>query len=157
MVNVREASRLDADAISRLIIPVAEIQIAADFPQQGRNELLGGMTREAIGKNLLEGYRYYVAMDDQAPCGAIGMRGYSHVYHLFVAIDRQGDGVGRRLWERARDASLAEVRLKAFTVYSSLFAEPFYYRLGFRRSGEPKTRNGVTAVPMHFTMKEEKK
>lgn len=152
MITIREANRLDAQAISDLMVPVAASHIAADFPPEGRKELLGGMSSEAVGKNLQQGYRYYVAHDGKQLCGVIGMRGYSHVYHLFVTDDLQGQGVGRQLWEQASRASLAEVRLTEFTVYSSSFAEAFYQRMGFRRSGDAKTRKGVTAIPMRLVI-----
>lgn len=153
MITIRVANRLDAEAISQLILPVADSQIASDFASEGRDELLSGMTPKAVAGYMEQGYRYHLAFDDQSLCGVIGMRGYSHVYHLFVANDMQHQGIGRRLWERASAASLSDVRLTEFTVYSSRIAEPFYHSVGFRRTGDAKTRKGVTAIPMRLIIK----
>jgi GNAT superfamily N-acetyltransferase len=154
MITIREARRHDAAAISRLMVHVASAQISSGFSPEGQAELLGGMTPDAVYKKMQQGYRYHVAHDGEQLCGIIGMRGYSHVYHLFVATDQQGRGTGRRLWDRAYAASRAEVRVPAYTVYSSRYAENFYYRLGFRRTGDAQTRNGVTAIPMRLTIDE---
>ena len=150
MITIREANRHDATAISDLMVPVAKSQISSEFPLEGQTELLTGMTPDAVEKNMQQGYRYHVAFNGEQLCGIIGMRGYSHVYHLFVAADQQGLGTGRQLWDWVYTTSQAEVRLSQYTVYSSRYAENFYHRLGFRRTGDEKTRNGVTAIPMRL-------
>ncbi|NNM20948.1 MAG: GNAT family N-acetyltransferase [Gammaproteobacteria bacterium] len=148
--RIRGAMLAEAAAMSAAMTPVAEQQIAADFPRQGRDVLLGGMTPEALAANMLCGYRYYLAENADGIVGVIGMRGYSHLYHLFVTRSVQGNGVGRLLWLHARDASLAELQLRQFTVFSSAVAEGFYRQLGFYRTGNPKIKNGVTAIPMRL-------
>lgn len=153
MISIREAGPGDAAAISALMNPVAARQISADFPQEGKDSLHGGMTPSAVADNMLRGYRYFVASENQQFVGIIGMRGYSHIYHLFVAEDRQGRGIGRRLLQHARDMSLSEIELSAFTVFSSELAEDFYRRLGFERTGPTKTKRGVKAVPMRLILK----
>lgn len=157
VVRIREAGLADTVAISAMMTPVASRQIAADFPQQGRESLLGGMTPAALAENMLRGYRYHVAENDDAIVGVIGMRGYSHLYHLFVSQSVQGRGIGRLLWQHARDASLAELQLRQFTVFSSAIAEEFYRQLGFRRTGDPKTKNGVVAIPMRLDLPEQQR
>ena len=150
MITITEASRHDARAISRLMVPVAMSQISSEFPPEGQKELLSGMTPEAVEKNLLQGYRYFLAFDGKQPCGIIGMRGYSHIYHLFVAGNQQGRGIGRQLWDRVCATNRAEIRLSEYTVYSSRYAEKFYHQLGFRRTADEQTRHGVTAIPMRL-------
>ena len=152
MIRVRQANRKDAAVISELIVPVAKAQIAAEFSPEGEQELLSGMTPSAIEQNLLQGYRYFLAADDGRYCGVIGMRGYTYIYHLFVAEKWQRRGIARRLWARARQASMAEIRLSEFNVFSSRYAEGFYHRLGFRRTGNEQTRKGVTAIPMRLVI-----
>ena len=150
MITIRESGKDDATAISGLMIPVATAQIAAEFPPQGKELLLSGMQTEALRLKMTQGYRYFQAQGNDGLCGVIGMRGYSHVYHLFVASDHQGKGIARLLWERASQASLTEILLSEFTVFSSRVAEGFYHRMGFRRTGEELTRLGVTGIPMRL-------
>ncbi|MDH3646588.1 MAG: GNAT family N-acetyltransferase [Gammaproteobacteria bacterium] len=154
MITVKAAGRKDARAISELMVPVAKAQIAREFVAEGQEALLSGMTPAALEQNMLQGYPYYVAFDQEPLVGVIGMRGYSHVYHLFVAEEMQHQGVGRKLWDRASRDSLAAINLSEFTVYSSRYAEAFYHRLGFRRTGDEKERQGVIAIPMRLLLKE---
>ncbi|MBT8130882.1 MAG: GNAT family N-acetyltransferase [Gammaproteobacteria bacterium] len=151
-VIIRAATESDASAISRLIVPAAREQIAHEFAAEGRAALLAGMTPEAISKNMLQGYAYLVAEDVDGIVGVLGMRGYSHIYHLFVGSDRQRQGIASLLWQKARRQSLAAIRISEFTVYSSRVAEAFYYKLGFRRSGDEKERQGVIAIPMRVAL-----
>lgn len=152
MISIREAELADTSAMSEMMTPVAAAQIAVEFPQEGKDSLLGGMTPAALAENMSRGYRYYLALENGRITGVIGMRGYSHLYHLFVSQSGQGRGTGRLLWRHARDASLAELKLRQFTVFSSTIAEGFYRRLGFYRTGDPKTKDGSTAIPMRLDL-----
>jgi len=152
VITIRVADAKDISAISRLLIPVAEKQVAHEFGAEGTQALLGGMNPEAIANKMLCGYRYYLAIDSGRLVGVLGMRGYSHIYHLFVDEQAQGQGIGRLLFDTARQESLSEVSLSEFTVFSSHYAEEFYRTLGFRRTGDDKTKRGVTGVPMKLVL-----
>ena len=152
MTIIRLAGSEDIPAISRLLVDVATRHITHEFGAGGTAELRGGMQPAAIANRLLRGYRYHVALDEGTIVGVIGMRGYSHIYHLFVAEKAQRKGIGRLLWQRARQASQSEVPVMAFTVFSSRYAEAFYKSLGFRRTGAEQTRRGVTAIPMKLVI-----
>ncbi|NNF66615.1 MAG: GNAT family N-acetyltransferase [Gammaproteobacteria bacterium] len=149
---IRGATCNDAVEISRLIVPAASEQIAHEFGAEGRAALLAGMTPEAISKYMLQGYSYLLADDVDGIVGILGMRGYSHIYHLFVDRRRQRQGIASQLWREARRQSLAATRISEFTVYSSRVAEAFYYQLGFRRSGDEQEKQGVIAIPMRLAL-----
>src|SRR5690606_40652166 len=79
------------------------------------------------------GFDYHVAEVAGEIVGVVGMRDGSHVYHLFVAEEHQGRGLGRALWEHAKAECLRRGRPAAFTVNSSRGAVPIYERFGLDR------------------------
>nr|MBO2513883.1 hypothetical protein [Gammaproteobacteria bacterium] len=84
--------------------------------------------------------------------GVVGMRDGSHVYHLFVAEEHQGRGLGRVLREHAKAECLRRGRPAAFTVNSSRGAVPIYERFGFRIAAPEQEVEGVRFVPMRLEL-----
>lgn len=80
-----------------------------------------------------------VAVADGAPLGFLATED-DFVEQLFVAPERQGEGIGSRLLALARRRSPAGLRL--FTHRRNLRARAFYERRGFRI-----VRFGVSAPP----------
>jgi len=72
---------------------------------------------------------------------------------VFVAPDRAGQGLGRRMVEAAEDAARA-AGLARFRVRANANAEAFYARLGYRavERGEMPAGDGVT-LPAVFMVK----
>lgn len=88
---------------------------------------------------LIDAHDYRVAEDDDGPCGFVCLKtdpegNAGEVASLFVHPDRQGRGVGRRLWaaveQAAREKGLAALHLDADPA-----AEPFYRGLGLSTVG----------------------
>jgi hypothetical protein len=149
-VVIRAATINDAEDISLLIVPLAAKFIVHEFSAAGAKHLLDSMTAEQIARRINEGYRYHVA-ESGTMIGAIGIRDDSHVFHLFVAEVCHSRGIGCRLWETARDETIARAGTERFTVNSSRFAIPFYKRQGFVENGPPQTLNEVVCYPMVWT------
>lgn len=147
-VVIRAATIDDAAAISGLIVPLAEKFIAHEYSATGAACLLDSMKPESIAKRIDERFRYHVAEADGAVVGVIAIRDDSHLFHLFVAEERHSQGIGRRLWETARDATVSRAGTERFTVNSSRFAIQFYERLGFVENGPTQTLNEVVCYPM---------
>lgn len=88
---------------------------------------------------LIAAHDYRVAADDGGPCGFACLKtapdgNAGEVASLFVHPERQGRGIGRRLWaameQAAREKGLASLHLDADPA-----AEPFYRGLGLSRAG----------------------
>lgn len=60
------------------------------------------------------------------------------LHSLFVVARHQGQGIGRRLVQQFEEACLREGSTKV-TLASSLYAVPFYLRLGYRKSTGMRT------------------
>lgn len=145
--EIRQATASDAEAISRLVAGLAHFFLA-DPSSPEVKPFLAGLTpasfTERIGSSK---FNHYVAEDSVGVCGVIALRDGSHLYHLFVRVDAQGQGLSRALWEHAKALS----GNLNFTVNSSLFAVPVYERLGFVAKTPPQTANGVAFVPMGYS------
>ncbi len=90
-------------------------------------------------------YAYWVAEVDGVVVGLAALRPPQHVFHLFVAADWQGQGLGRRLLDRLlADTDPAQ----PVTVNASLLAQAFYARWGFVIQGPAQLQHGVRFQPM---------
>lgn len=85
--------------------------------------------------------------------GCIGMRNHSHLYHLFIAETRQGQGLAHKLWQQALDFCEVQGNAGCYTVNSSNNAVAVCQALGFVRTGPVQQMHGVWFNPMQLDMK----
>ena len=90
----------------------------------------------------------YGAFDDSNQLtGIIATRNEgTHIALFFVDGDYQGQGIGRKLWNTMLDDNANN----KITVHSSQYAVPVYAKLGFVKTGDIQTENGITFIPMVF-------
>jgi len=151
---IRDATPADAAAISGLVCRVADETIFADGPVDGRRYFMAMNTPAATAGKLSDSaYRYHVAERDGEVVGIVAMRGNAHVYHLFVDTSLHRSGLGRALWERAREACRQRGNTGRYTVDATPSTVGFYERFGFEVSGSQGMRNGHPAVPMSLEPK----
>lgn len=148
MVEIREATVENAEAISCLAYELSARYIVPDFTPKGREMLLNSMTKEKIRKYMKDGFRYHVAAFNDQVIGVIAIRDNSHLYHLFVNENFQRQGIATCLWETVRDICLATGNSGRFTVNASLNARPVYERFGFVTTSSIQDQNGVITIPM---------
>ena len=150
-MQIRRATAADASDISELIRPVAARFIASEFSDEGRDYLFGILTPQALSRFFAAGYRYHVAEAGGRLVGVVGTRDNAHLYHFFVDEQFQGRGIGKRLWDVARQACLDAGGGPEFTVASSRYAVPVYRRLGFEVVGPENFRQGIVSIPMRLS------
>jgi GNAT superfamily N-acetyltransferase len=151
--EIRAAEPADALAMSELVEKLVRRYVLKDCTVEGRRTMLESVTPEALVQRMNEGYQYHVAASGRDVFGVVGMRDASHLYHLFVSDAVKGTGLGRRLWEAARDEiCMHGTAPPIFTVNSSLYAVGFYRALGFLPSGPEEERGGVRFQPMRYVM-----
>ncbi|MEY9634103.1 GNAT superfamily N-acetyltransferase [Bradyrhizobium japonicum] len=149
VVNIREATNADAAAISELTRDLTLKNISHEFPLAGRLFLDNALSAEQVRRNMQENCRYHVCEKAGCIVGVVAMRANRHLLKLFVAEIAQGQGIARALWTAAKQACIRSGHRGPFTVSAARGAEPVYRQLGFVRSGDETTENGVTRVPMH--------
>lgn len=135
MITIRPARAEDAEALPRIeqsaglaFRAVAELAWLAD----------GDNVSVERHRALIAGGACWIAADEEdRPIGFLsaGIEGDAlHVWELDVSLDRQGQGIGRALLERAvadaRRRGLAAVTLTTFRAVA--WNAPFYRKFGFR-------------------------
>lgn len=88
-------------------------------------------------------YLWLIAVEKGEVTGVLTVFEGNLVKYLFVHPKFQRKGVAKALWQRVTPVLRSEI-----SVRSSLFAVPFYEKLGFKRVGEVKFFNGVSFQTM---------
>ena len=144
-------------AVSNLVARSFNEFIAPDFSEEGIEEFFNYANPRSLAKRLEGSHFVLVAESEGEIIGMIEIREMKHISMLFVDKAHHGKGTGRELLrfalERIKSESLPPEEI---TVNSSRFAVPFYERLGFTKTSEEKTINGVVHVPMALTLHEGK-
>jgi putative acetyltransferase len=142
--TLRPAEPADADAICRMHVDSIR-RLDGPFYSAAQIEAWAGGKRpeQYLEPMALPGGRMLVALS----AGQVAGYGIIHgpeIRGLYVSPDHVGMGVGRALC-RAMEAWAAAQGIPALHLMSSLQAEPFYLKMGFRRIEAARYRlgNGV--------------
>jgi GNAT superfamily N-acetyltransferase len=143
---IRSAIESDAAAVSKLIEGLSGYFATASISQISQS-FRDTISVEAVAERIASSdFCCFVAEDHKGLSGFVAFRNPSHLFHLFVAQPAQSRGLGKLLWQKVLDQSTcAEI-----TVNSSIFAIPFYQRLGFVRAGPDQSVDGISYAPMTF-------
>lgn len=140
---VRLAQPDDAEGISQVILAALYGSNAQDYPADVIMRVASNFTPDAV-RELFKRRVVLVAVQGRLIVGTAALDA-KVVRSVFVNPTRQGQGIGRLLMSeielRAREAGVATL-----SVPSSLTAEPFYARLGFRTVREVDHGNERTLV-----------
>ncbi|WP_028682757.1 GNAT family N-acetyltransferase [Pseudomonas chlororaphis] len=126
--EIRPANEQDADAISRLIIAALQTSNAQDYPATVIAQVRQNFSPHAV-RQLLSKRQVFVAQAADEIVGTASLDGQV-VRSVFVAPERQGQGVGRQLMAELERQALG-AGITQLTVPSSITAEGFYTNLGF--------------------------
>lgn len=148
---IRDASQDDAAAISKLVTESARKHIVPTLSPAGAERLLSEMDEASVRTYLAGDYRFFVAEESSEMIGISAIRWPAHLFYLFVSTEWQGAGIGRRLWERARDCILNQAEPTSISVNSSLNAISAYQRFGFFVTGNVEEEHEVRYQPMRWT------
>ena len=147
-MDLRTGLPSDAEAIARLIASF-QSELTDDPSGAGAEAFLASVSVEAEREYLSsERYGYLLAYLDSQLAGFVAVRDGSHLFHLFVERTHQGQGVARRLWERALQELCAPDSDGGFTVNSTLSAVPVYEAFGFVAAGSIQRKHGISFLPM---------
>lgn len=148
MIIIRKTAASDAEKISELIYSLMHLFLA-EPDGKGAEHFLQMSTPAVLASFMAQpNINYLLGEDDSVFCGVVAVRNNSHLQHLYVVPSFQGRGVGKYLWETARDQAVAAGNSGEFTVNASLNALPFYKRMGFVATGEVSLTGGLRFQPM---------
>lgn len=140
----------DVPAVACLLRQQALDFILHESTPEGRATFLRENDEEGIRRLFDTGMRYHVALEGEALAGFVAVRDARHLFHMFVDARWHRQGLGRRLWEVARQAALAAGGNGEFTVNASNYAVPVYEALGFTRTAPTQCTKGLLYNPMRF-------
>ena len=150
-MQIRLLEPTDIPAAAAVLRRAAEAFILHESAPQNAADFLARHDAAGLRRNLDAGFVYHVAVVDGVLAGFIGVRGGTHVFHLFVDAAYQRRGIAHALWREARAAALMPGHPGFFTVNSSNFAVPFYASLGFERTA-PMQVDKVNYNPMRLSV-----
>jgi GNAT superfamily N-acetyltransferase len=127
--SIRPAADGDAGAISRVIVAALRQTNARDYAAEIIARLEKSFSPAAV-RELIAKQKMFVAVLGRQIVGTAGLDG-SMVRSFFVAPDAQGTGIGSRLMAAVENAARA-AGITTLMLQSSVTAEPFYVKLGFK-------------------------
>jgi len=145
---IRGGAPNDATALAALI---ARFQPMLTLEPNGAcAEQYPASVSEAPERGYLESPRYahFVAEREGEVVGCIAIRDGTHLCHLFVAAESQGQGIATALWGRAREHAVRASGTREFTVNTSLNALAIHEYFGFMPFGAKIHAHGVAFPPM---------
>lgn len=139
-----EIKRLSYDHISEALSLVWEVFCrfeATEYSPEGTETFRSFLDNEAEIQKLI----FYGAFYEEKLVGVLAMR-KNHISLFFVNEKYHRRGIGRKLFEAIkRDLDINEI-----TVHSSPYAVKIYEHLGFKKTDNEQTVNGIRYIPMKF-------
>ena len=137
-MDIRELNKEEIAPALDLVWKVFLEYEAPDYSQEGVDEFY----KSIHNSNYLSMLTFYGAFSDSL-VGVIATRNEGkHIALFFVAGKRQGQGIGRTLFNAVKTDNM--------TVNSSPYAVPIYRKLGFTATDKEQTVNGLRFTPMVF-------
>jgi GNAT superfamily N-acetyltransferase len=152
MITIHKAVASDAEQISELVYSVMHLFLAEPDGKGAENFLQSNTPLGLVTFMAQPNVNYLLGEEDGVFCGVVAVRNNSHLQHLYVVPSFQGRGVGKCLWEAARDQAVAAGNERQFTVNASLNAVPFYKRMGFVVEGDVTLMGGLRFQPMKLSL-----
>ncbi|MCP2226116.1 N-acetylglutamate synthase-like GNAT family acetyltransferase [Pseudomonas silensiensis] len=128
--QIRPANAADASAISQVIIQSLRQSNALDYPPDIIEQVEKSFSTESI-RTLLTQRQVFVAMINSHIVATASLD-RDVVRSVFVDPTQQGRGLGRQLMATIESIA-AEAKIEVLRVPSSITAEAFYFKLGFRK------------------------
>lgn len=126
---------------------------APEYTQEGADHFLAFISGEQLYKMFLCGeFKVMVAKERERIVGMAALRAGCHVSLLFVDEKFHGMGIGRKLVAALQQTYLDEGCVQ-LTVNAAPYAIGFYEKLGFIKTDDMKTADGITYLPMRCMVK----
>lgn len=151
-MKIREARISDINKVAELVRGLSPYYL--DDGQKECPEWLAlSFADSAFFKRFTDATMFFnvVAEKDGVIVGYISIKSGFHLYHLFVASDYHKQGIARSLWSYCQE----QLNIKNSSVSSSLFAVPFYTKLGFYVSDSISYKDGIGFQPMLYNRQDD--
>ena len=123
--------------------------VGPEYEEAGSNEFHRFTKPANMRQRIQSGGFVLVACEKVKIVGMIEFVPPDRIAMLFVSI--QGQGIATELIKRAVKKAQVEIPgIKKVTVHSSPYAEAFYSKVGFRKTGDPIKDHGIKYIPMEL-------
>ena len=128
---------------------------APEYTKEGIDHFLEFISGEQLYKMFLCGeYKVMVARDGARVIGVAALRAGCHVSLLFVDDRYHKKGIGRKLIAALQSTYLTDGSVQ-LTVNAAPYAVKFYEKIGFIKTDDMKTADGITYLPMRCMVRVE--
>ncbi|MBA4417072.1 MAG: hypothetical protein C0392_04055 [Syntrophus sp. (in: bacteria)] len=153
MIRIVKDTTSYAAAISRVAIDSFMLAVAPVFHPQGIAEFIVYACPVSIAGRMALGNSFYMALDGNAIIGMAELIHPNHLAMLFIAKERQRQGIGRMLVSSIREDILADHgAFPIITVDAAPNSVGAYERFRFTYRGSLRELNGVRFFPMSLTL-----
>ena len=127
--------------------------VAVDYEEEGIKEFFRFANPSALKKRTESGGFVLVACRTDAIVGMLEFLPPDAIAMLFVAVRHQGfaKALLARTTVKARQRN---PHLSKLIVHSSPYAESIYTKMGFSKTADTRTENGITYTPMELSLKD---
>ncbi len=144
----------EEQAVCNLVTQVFNEFVALDYEQDGIDEFFRFANPIAMKQRMQSDGFVLVAYQAGVLVGMLEFFLPDCIAMLFITVQNQG--IATELLSQA----ISKVRtfdpvLSKMTVHSSLYAELIYQKMGFRKTGNVTTENGITYIPMELLLNDE--
>ncbi len=118
---------------------------ADEYGEEGKKNFLDFISNEQLFQMFLtENYKLSLALCEGKIVGMVTLRSGHHISLLFVDEKYHRKGIATALLSHIQ----SELEDKTLTVNSSPYGEAFYSKVGFVKTDEWTTADGITYLPM---------
>lgn len=118
---------------------------APDYPEEGIEEF----RRSIYDPEFVSKLEIYGAFEENTILGMIATRNMNHIAMYFVDEKYQGQGIGRKLYDKVCEVNTDNF----FTANASPYAKEIYEHMGFECQQEMQQVNGIKFYPMKGTIR----
>jgi GNAT superfamily N-acetyltransferase len=125
--------------------------VAPDYSPEGVSTFFSLVTPEYLVSLQHKNGFVCAAYENSTMVGMLAIRDRDHITLFFVDKEFQGKGVGRALYQEAKQIMKSNGIAKV-DVHSSPFAKKHYEALGFKAVSKAQIEKGIVYVPMEMVI-----
>ena len=147
----REMNPGEESAVCDLVAQVFKQFVAPDYSRDGVDEFFRFANPDALKKRVQADSSVLAAYQAKTLVGVLEFVLPNRIAMLFVNLPHQG--IAKKLVSlavsKAREKTPASSEL---VVHSSPYAQAIYQKMGFQKTGDSTTKNGITYTPMALSI-----
>jgi hypothetical protein len=153
-ITYREMKQGEEQTVCDLVTQVFNEYVASDYGQDGIEEFFRFANPEAMKERMNSNGFVLVAVQADTLVGMLEFFPPNMVALLFVTLRHHG--IAKSLLSHSIDkARITDPNISKLVAHSSPYAETIYQKMGFRNTGDIKTENGITYIPMELLLEVE--